>query len=357
MEGDPVEGGRLCFDAAHGHLVVCLDGDDAAMPVGTARTGAAPAAERLEAPGSPPAPAWTLRVACGRQVARVLCRLPGLMPDRARLTVLATPADGPVDHVFDLRPGAHGGALLLRDGKVLAWAEHPRDIMRDLMVRLAELALAPHSPLVLLHAAAVVVNDVPLVLTAPSGGGKTTLACALHLGGGQLISDDTVVVSATDDSLAGVPAGVRLRAGGWALVADRMPVGAPPVHATAHGSRIIAPDRTGRVATRSGPPAAVVVLHRRPGLARPNLSRLSAAEGLVGIIAAGASAAGAVDRTLCAALAAWADRTTFLWLDYDRLDDGEACLVDHTRRHRLRHGLADRPSASSGTGHAHPRRQ
>lgn len=67
---------------------------------------------------------------------------------------------------------------------------------------------------VVLHAAAVVVDDVALLLAGPTGAGKSTCVAAAIEQGWEVLSDDLVVVRATDRVRAfGVPKRVALDAG------------------------------------------------------------------------------------------------------------------------------------------------
>lgn len=67
---------------------------------------------------------------------------------------------------------------------------------------------------IVLHAAAVVVDDVALLLAGPTGAGKSTCIVAAIEQGWEVLSDDLVVVRATDRVRAfGVPKRVALDAG------------------------------------------------------------------------------------------------------------------------------------------------
>ncbi len=72
--------------------------------------------------------------------------------------------------------------------------------------------------LIVLHAAAVAVDEVAVVLLAPSGSGKTTLAGALAGSGHAYLSDDVVPVDAASGAIRPVPMPQCAKSGSWNLL-------------------------------------------------------------------------------------------------------------------------------------------
>lgn len=295
--------------------------------------GAAPDLSAPSVPAPPPHPAplamdapvhWRLRVTCGGRVIALICHVPGLRWLRPRLLALRTPEKGHRHHRLDLLPHPEGIALY-SDGTMVEVAESPLHMAGLVYARLVELAMLPDRPLLVAHAAGLVVGGRPLLLAAASGVGKSCLATALSLRGATLLSDDTVGVAQSGD-LFGLPVGLRLRPGGWDLLRPLLlSAGLPEPVPGRGGIRSFAPQQVGRVAHRAGPPAAIIHLRRIPGQGA-GLTRLTSAQGLIALAGAGATLAGRGDADAARRLAAWADATPFLLLDYDGLDAAAAAL-------------------------------
>lgn len=313
----PLQGGRLL---RHGRdLLILTDGEQLATPP----LSAYPAAGRAP-PVMADAPVrWRLRVACGDRRIALVCHVPGLRWLRPRLLTLRPADKGRRQHLLELRPHPDGVALY-SDGALVEVAESPLHVAGLVYARLVELAMLPDRPLLVAHAAGLIIGGRPMLLAAASGGGKSCLATALTLRGATLLSDDTVGIARGGD-LFGLPVTLRLRSGGWDLLRSLLPAGLPEPAYRRGGTTGLAPQTLGPVSDHAGPPAAIILLRRRTGQA-PTLTRLTSALGLQALAGAGATLAGQGDTGMARALATWADATPFLVLDYDGLAAGAATL-------------------------------
>lgn len=228
---------------------------------------------------------------------------------------------GEPDHRIDI-VACDGGFALRIDGAPSAATGNVRRLRAELIAGLLALAHAPRRIAMLVHAAALSVDGAGMLLCAPAGGGKTTLALALARAGATLVSDDTAAVLDADFRLAGLPLALRVRASGWPLAAALLPDGGGLAHRRS-GQRFVRPATAGRTAWEIGPAAAVAMLERRPepGFA---VTRLPAAAGLEGMAAAGAGrlAAARDGEDAAGLLARWSASTRFLRLSYGSPADG-----------------------------------
>lgn len=158
----------------------------AGQPVWSARPilpDARPADRPCVEPPSPSAPARTVYDG------------PGLVEGRLQRIVSELAGDGRRWVTFEdgerYEIAAGGAAIVRVTGPAGAEAER-RSLERALGAPLA-LALAPRG-IYLLHASALLVDDAALALTAPSGGGKSTLAAAGFRAGLARLADDQLPV-------------------------------------------------------------------------------------------------------------------------------------------------------------------
>ncbi len=243
----------------------------------------------------------------------------GLAP---RLAGLAAPphAAEAAGHRLDLAETEDGYGLW-RDGVLLRQVADRQDLIGAVYGAVLELTAAPRRLALQMHAAAVVVGGLPLVLAAPSGGGKTTLTVGLAKAGAVVLSDDTVGLMEEDLSLVGLAAAMRVRDSGWPVVAPLLgPMGMEAAPDSA-GIRHISPGLAGEVRGFSPPAAAVLLLDYRSGAAC-RWEPVTAAEGLALLVQAGAALPRDPASTAPAALARWCGRTRFLRLTYGSLHDG-----------------------------------
>jgi len=130
--------------------------------------------------------------------------------------------------------------------------------------RLADAGCARDRRLLVLHAAAVARAGQAIVLTAPGGSGKTTLACALNASGWDLLGDDVVPVSMSGE-LLGTGLAPCIKSGSWAALAPFVPGldEAPTIERA--GVAVRYPRPPGAVARGPLPTAAFIVPRFAPG--------------------------------------------------------------------------------------------
>ncbi len=93
----------------------------------------------------------------------------------------------------------------------------------DLINALIGICFPGRKWLACLHAAALAKGDRCVLLCAPSGGGKSTLAAAMMACGFKLITDDLAYLDSQDLKVAGLPLALMLRAGSWSALTPVFP--------------------------------------------------------------------------------------------------------------------------------------
>lgn len=192
---------------------------------------AAADAWRLGTPDEPvwPAPrsrpldpdAWALSVADRRIGVR--CDDPTVRRHLGRMLAPETTTEClPVDHALHLRNKADDWRLRL-DGDILEQGQGLDAALVAILSTLTELGCRPAERLIVLHGAGLVApNGQGILLIAPGGSGKTTLAAALEADGFGLLSDDVVPVG-LDGTLWGLGLPLCLKPGSWPVLAARRP--------------------------------------------------------------------------------------------------------------------------------------
>ncbi|MEK8095463.1 PqqD family peptide modification chaperone [Methylocystis sp. IM3] len=238
-------------------------------------------------------------------------------PMRWRLTVNGAemerfpPAREPVRGSNGLSTGSPGApdAGAGRDAAVVA-----------LMTTLAELGCRTRDRLLVVHGAGLLSpQGAGLLLVAPGGSGKTTLAMALEAEGFRLLSDDVVPIRADGAALGlGLPACVKR--GAWGALAGRRPdvAQAPEVFRFGQAVRLLTPRNppfTGAVA-----PGVLLFPAYRPGAA-PSSSSLTPEQALRGLVEAEAVIRDLTQSRLDA-LCRWISSMPAFSLAYPDLDAG-----------------------------------
>lgn len=318
----PIEGGALLLHKA-GHLIILTGGSDATglnLPLPLP----APRPDHLPAVPAASRPNWELLLSCAGRLVRLNCWGVGMAGLRHRLSPLAIAETGEAAHVVDLVTDPQAQLVYIDGVLVEAVVDRP-EAAAIIYVRLLELAMQPKEPLLVAHAAGLVVAGRPVLLIGSSGAGKTCLSTMLMTRGAALLSDDTVAVSRGCHGLHGLPVALRFRPPGWALIAPYLPSAAPAPRRLKSGITALAPQDVGRLAGTTGRAYAVILLDRRSD-ATSGLVSLSPAEGLAGLITAGGSITGHADADLCRELAQWASATRFFRLSYEGLEQGAELL-------------------------------
>ena len=195
--------------------------------------GETPADRRFGTPDEPvwPAPrprpletgAWALRVADRRVGLRCVAAIHQrfgwmLAPDRHPDQT----APVGVDHDLQLY-GAVDDWRLARDGETLECGQGLDAALVATMTALTNLGCRPAERLIVLHGAGLVAPDGQgLLLVAPGGSGKTTLAAGLNAAGFALLSDDVVPVTLAGE-LLGLNLPLCLKPGSWPVLTPGRP--------------------------------------------------------------------------------------------------------------------------------------
>ena len=246
-----------------------------------------------------------------------------------------------IDHAVRLT-GTCGDWRLWLDGDL-----HARGSTRDaallaLISVLYFLGARPAEHLLLVHGAGLVTPDGRgLLLVAPGGSGKTTLAAALDAAGFGLLSDDVVPVT-PDGDLLGLGLPLCLKAGSWPVLAERRPdLGdAPVIQRFGEPVRFLPPRTPAPAAPVT--PALLLLTRYQPGQA-PQITALDAPQALAGLLAAEAVLRD-LTQTRLEALARWVTGIPAWRLTYPDLASGQAAV------HALlaRHGSAGPVAGASG---------
>jgi len=147
---------------------------------------------------------------------------------------------------FTIADQADGGASLAVDGELVLDGEARWAVLDRLVWEVNELAWRGGGTRVLLHGAAVVINDQAVVMCAASGSGKSTLAGSLCARGAGYLSDEIVAYDAERSLVHPYAKPITLRAGSW-----------PLVHLEAPPTIPIGASRTRYIPLRAAPPAPV----------------------------------------------------------------------------------------------------
>lgn len=136
--------------------------------------------------------------------------------------------EGETEYAFSIRgatlhftfPGFCWGAIDQQTRRAIIHAANPDDAALVFPNTVLSVMLGA-GPDVVLHASAVVSDEVAIAICGPSGSGKSTIAAALTLAGARLVTDDALRIDLSDGAVArcypGVPE-LRLRqTRGWPL--------------------------------------------------------------------------------------------------------------------------------------------
>ena len=239
------------------------------------------------------------------------------------LALVDAAAPGPewVDHALYL-DGTVESWLLKRDDHQVAAGQTADAGLVALLQILTGLVCRPAEQLIVLHGAGLVAPDGRgLLLIAPGGSGKTTLAAALNAEGLPLLHDDVVPVD-LEGRLLGLGLPFTLKAGSWPVLQSRRPelAGLPVIQR--HGQPVR------YVPACHGPPSIPVPLGTfvfpsyQPD-APPRLESLSPEAALQGLLGAEAVIRG-LNQDKLERLARWVESAPAWSLTYPDLDSGLA---------------------------------
>ncbi len=231
--------------------------------------------------------------------------------------------EGSIDHALRLTGTARDWRLWLDD------TPHAQGRTRDtallaLISGLLHLGARPHEHLLLVHGAGLITpGGRGLLLVAPGGSGKTTLAAALDAAGYGLLSDDVVPVT-PDGDLLGLGLPICLKAGSWpVLAADRPDLAAAPViQRFGEPVRLLPPSTPGPSTPVA--PALLLLTRYLPGQATQTTT-LDPTQALQGLLAA-ESVLRDLSQAKLDALARWVTEMPAYRLTYPDLPSGLAAV-------------------------------
>mgnify|MGYP001012857749 CR=1 FL=1 len=230
---------------------------------------------------------------------------------------------GSVDHRLHLYGTSRAWWLDL-DEVTLAAGSVPDEALVATLRALVELGCRPAERLIVLHGAGLVtLNERGLLLIAPGGSGKTTLAAALDIAGYGLLSDDVVPVT-PDGKLLGLGLPLCLKSGSWPVLAAHRPDldQAPVIQRYGQMVRFLPPHTP--VPARSVTPAWLLLTRYQPGT-RPQATPVTPEQALQGILTAEAVLRDLTQAKL-EALAHWVSIIPAYTLAYPDIDSGLALV-------------------------------
>ncbi|MDX6751330.1 hypothetical protein SH611_16065 [Geminicoccaceae bacterium 1502E] len=237
----------------------------------------------------PPRAADPPAATCGRLHAlggvpvAIACDDPDLDPMvQALFAPLRMPGAASPAHRLRLAPDGRR-LVLWADGQALAASEDPDHALGLLIDALIDRAWPAARWMAVVHAGAVADARGAVLLPAPSGGGKSTLAAGLVAAGWRFLSDDIAPIDAGRGEVAPVPLALSAREGSWPILRGLFP-GMKPVATLpfAEGRRRFL-DLTRHAAQEPPPLRALLVPHLDPS-GTPGLDRLNPGQALAALV-------------------------------------------------------------------------
>jgi hypothetical protein len=136
---------------------------------------------------------------------------------------LAGPPPRAWNALIDVRRVERGGAALLCPGRPPFNMPNLRELAPAVLATVVRVALQHSADYPAVHAAMVSMPDGAVVLPAPSGRGKSTLAAGLWSAGFETMCDETIVLNRETMAASPVIPYICLKSGSWPAIADRLP--------------------------------------------------------------------------------------------------------------------------------------
>jgi len=136
---------------------------------------------------------------------------------------LAGPRPRAWNALIDIRRVERSGAALLCPGRPPFNVPDLRELPPAVLATVVRVALQHSADYPAIHAAMVSMPDGAVVLPAPSGRGKSTLAAGLWSAGFETMCDDTIVLDRETMAASPVIPYICLKSGSWPAIADRLP--------------------------------------------------------------------------------------------------------------------------------------
>lgn len=208
-------------------------------------------------------------------------------------------------------------------------------VVPTLKARLLQIALERDAPHGVLHAAALARDDGTLLLPAPTGFGKSTLAAGLARSDGwQLVADDLVPLDRAETSVRALPTAVCLKEGAWPLLRPLAPdLNAQPIFVRQDGKRVryLQPETGARNrSAESVPPVRWIVFPSHAPDAMPRLVRLPSQAGVARLLTQFFSRSGRLEPPHLDRIITLAGRASCYDLEVGTLDQGIALVRELT---------------------------
>lgn len=196
----------------------------------------------------------------------------------------AEPQEGPPAALLQLS-GTMDNWQLRVDGVLCAYGTTLDSAVVALLGETIERACRTPERLLVVHGSGLVMQDGQgILLIAPGGSGKTTLATALNAAGWPLLSDDVVPVN-LDGTLAGLGMPICVKAGSWPVLATLRPelYDQPIIQRYQQSIRYLPP----RGSSQFNPvPLGLMLFPRYDAASSPRIERLTPITALQGLIEA-----------------------------------------------------------------------
>jgi hypothetical protein len=172
-----------------------------------------------------------------------------------------------VDHWYSLCTTADGTVEVVRDGELLARAQHPGDAVGWLLWDVNRAAADSAQDHLLFHAAGLCDGAVGMLVPGASGSGKSTLAAGLVRAGFAYLSDELVALEIEGGRLLPYAKPITVKPGSFGALRDMAPsaVGGAGDRGGSGEWLLAVGDEAGRPIGGACPPGLVVVPRYEPG--------------------------------------------------------------------------------------------
>lgn len=217
------------------------------------------------------------------------------------------------------------GYILLHDGKPVFRCAVPQELGPLVHTEILLTAYARTEALLAIHAAALARDGYCVLFPAASGSGKSTLAAALMAASFIHLTDELALVTHRPHTIRPVPVSLSLKPGAWPVLGRLYPdLQELPVHLRQDGKlvRYLTPSREKLPPHPDDSyPVHCIVFPRYQKGAPATLTRLSAAEALCRLTAAGYDVNGRLDSADVAELVSWIGGLDCYEMCFDRLSE------------------------------------
>lgn len=211
----------------------------------------------------------------------------------ATLAPLSHP--GPTVDGTIMAAGSGSDFSVWRDGIRIAGNLSAAEARRIAIQALVMALLPPENVTTLLHASAVAIGDTAILLSGPTGSGKTTMTLRLVAEGGRYLADDLVPLDRTGTLVTPFPIAASIKPGSWPLIENDFPdVARLPSHRVGDRSvRYLDPRPAGSTPVSGRLPVGLILFPRYEPHAAMRLARLTPETALTRFLASGTEIVGA----------------------------------------------------------------